>query len=519
MAVNLRVNSTFSDKGTRKAKDSITGLDKHAKASFKRIAGYIAGAFAFTKIVGFVKNAIGAYFQQQKAVEGLRQALKTTNDATDANMESLQKVASALQVVTRVGDETSLEYMILAKNLGVATENLDEAATVAVTFNKAFGKDSRTVLEGFARAIRGNTSQMAEYIPELRGVTDANQAYNIIIGKSSALLREQAELGMTTAERARAIQAAWGDLTEELGAFIIESGLAEDVLDTMLFTIEDIQEVGFAKWFSDTFPALDGFIDRVVSLLKHLGMLQDYVEQEWMTPKSTEQKVRDVIGTPFVGETEADIASRMGKGKPNAEALERQSYADAAKVMQQLEAGAITLEQAIDQMPKNITIDVEKIPEENIPDLEISNIRELFIAMQRGTLKIEEAAEKFPEFIQIGEAPTLPEVEEQPELMGPAAPTDRQARAAQRRTERRIRREQREEEARRLIESLRGGRAKPDGEDEIIRPEGGQRLSAGELFERAYGAAATEKKAPLGTQSDPLYFILGNPEDISEGLA
>jgi hypothetical protein len=450
VAVKLAVQSTFSDKGMRKAKGSIAGLDKYARASFKRIAGYIAGAFAFTKIVGFVKNATGAYFQQQQAVEGLRQALASTGEATDENMAKLQKVASALEVVTRAGADSTLALMTLGKSLGIATGNLDEAATAAIVFNKRFGINAETAMRGLASAFRGNAQLLSRYIPQLQGVTDANQAYNIIMMTSSRLLREQAELGMTTAERAKAVQAAWSSLTVELGAFIVESGLAEDVLDTLLFALEDIQEVGLAEWFEDTFPALDEFIDRVVGLLRYLGMLQDYVEEEWMTPKSTEQKVNDVIGTPFVGETEADIWARMEKRK-----------AEAAKVMQQPE--------------------LMGPPAPSERDLEL----------------------------------------QQPELMGPPAPSERDLKRAGRRDERRRRREERAARASALIASLRGELETPQGGEAgggIDRQAGGQRLGIGELFERAYDGIM-QKKEPTGTADDPIHVTLLNPEDVNTGLA
>lgn len=442
MATKLKVVSEYSDKGLKRAKSDIGAFGRYTSGVFKQVGGVIAGVFAVRSIINFVKTSIGAYFRQEKAVESLRQAILASSEAQDILNDKtkgfsearkfaddytsrLQKAASALQVLTRVGDEAIMEIMAQGAQMGVAAENLDEYATAVLMVSKTTKQGLREIAKQVKDQFAGQTNELTKLVPGLEKATTAQDRYNAIMAFANDRMREQTELSLTNAERALAVQAAWSDLTEQIGAFFIESGLAQNVMDELLFAIEDIQAVGFGAWFEETFPALDGFIDRLVGILEALGMLDEKIN----TRRDMEV---NLTGTRMgVGLTEAEVA--RGVGRPPEQ-----------RTRQQIKASMTELER------RRSTRDAE-----------------------------------------------------------------RQAR----REEREARKAQRLEEARAILEAMRSTftrRPPPPPPTATTTTTGGQALSAGDLFERAFGATVA---AANGTRQNPYFVILNNPEDINTGLA
>jgi hypothetical protein len=309
MAVSLKIQSDYSDKGTKRAKSSLSGLERHGISAFKKMAAAFVGIFAFSKIKNFVTGSIAAFGAQEKASKELALALETSGVSADEFLPKLSKVASALQVITRVDDDAVISIMALGSSMGITADNLDEAATAAVAFNKKFGIDLKTGMRGVALAFQGNTQQLGRYIPALRGIKDAGEAYNVILGMTNNLLKEQSGLQGTNLERVAAVKAAWSDLTERFGEFFIKSGGITDILDEVLFALEDIQASGFKKWIEDTFPTLAKWAEM-------LGIVAAGIE-DINTPKTRAQKANDIFGTSRAGGmTEADVFSARGGGNP-----------------------------------------------------------------------------------------------------------------------------------------------------------------------------------------------------------
>jgi hypothetical protein len=100
-----------------KLRTALNGFDKQ----IKMIGTAIAGFYAVNKIVNFAQAAIKAYDQQERAVKKLETALGGTSRA-------LLSQASALQNVTRFGDEATIEAQAL-----LATYQLSEKQIETLT--------------------------------------------------------------------------------------------------------------------------------------------------------------------------------------------------------------------------------------------------------------------------------------------------------------------------------------------------------------------------------------------------
>jgi hypothetical protein len=297
MSVKLRVESEYKDKGLKDARKDVGAFGGYAAGVFKKLAAAFVGIFAFNKIKNFIGSSITAFAAQEKATEQLAQALNSAGESTEDYIPKLNAVASALQTIARVEDDVILQTMAVGSSMGIAAENLDEAVSAAVAFNKTFGMDMQAAMKGIALAFRGNTAQLGKYVPALRGITDAGEAYNAIMALTNNLLKEQAGLSGTSIEKVNAIRLAWGEVKEGFGELFITSGFVTSALDNVLLTLEDIQSIGFRKWIEDTFPALDGWISR----LENVGDVVDYLKHK---PTANE-----IIGSPFGGISEADVLS------------------------------------------------------------------------------------------------------------------------------------------------------------------------------------------------------------------
>ena len=75
------------------------------------------------------KDLSASYGKQEEAVKHLTDALELLNKK--AEMPEMQKFASQIQEVTRIGDETTLELMAMGSAMGKLSGDTLKSATVA----------------------------------------------------------------------------------------------------------------------------------------------------------------------------------------------------------------------------------------------------------------------------------------------------------------------------------------------------------------------------------------------------
>ena len=120
---------------TRKASTEIERFSSGASSAMKALGGVAAGAlavFSAKKMIGAVSNLTKAASIQEDAVNALNSSLQLAGDFSAGASKDLQAFAADMQKVTKIGDETSLKMLGLAKSFGVSNEDAKRLVTSAV---------------------------------------------------------------------------------------------------------------------------------------------------------------------------------------------------------------------------------------------------------------------------------------------------------------------------------------------------------------------------------------------------
>jgi hypothetical protein len=172
-----------------------------------------------------ITNAISSHIErsnvQEDAEISLRAALRNTGLEVERNFQRLTEYASAIQSVTRYGDEAILSSTALMQNIGELGENvLPMAQRAAVGLAAKYRMELNTAFMLVGRAAKGQTQTLTRY----GIVIDENASKE---EQFQQLLREGADAFSIAEDEARSgagaleqYQNLVGDLSEKLGDMI-----------------------------------------------------------------------------------------------------------------------------------------------------------------------------------------------------------------------------------------------------------------------------------------------------------
>lgn len=194
---------------------------KKAMAQFNTIA-YAGAAASAAAIVTLGIKSVKSFMVQEDAVNRLRAALIASGDATAYTLPIMQKYASEIQRTTKYGDEQVLAALAYGKNLGIQTDQLQEAGKAAAGLAAKYSIDLNTAMMLVGRASQGQTQMLARYgiVLDKTGTKEQQFAQLLKIGASSFGLAE-AE-AKTLSGSITQMGNAWGDVQEGIGAVISE---------------------------------------------------------------------------------------------------------------------------------------------------------------------------------------------------------------------------------------------------------------------------------------------------------
>lgn len=171
-------------------------------------------SFATGLVSASIGRLIKLYGRQEDAERLLFNALGHKNQA-------LLDSASAIQQVTIHGDESNLELMRMAFNLGIAEESLTVATKSAIGLSTALGIDANAAMRALALATQGNTDLLNRYIPALRTVATEQEKANIINETATKGYEQAKEKAEGMAGSLTQIGNIIGDAGEEMAKFFI----------------------------------------------------------------------------------------------------------------------------------------------------------------------------------------------------------------------------------------------------------------------------------------------------------
>jgi hypothetical protein len=208
--------------------------------SFKTLA--IAGTAAFGALSAFTYKSVQAAIDAQAEQNRLRQILLNTVGATDAQIESLNKQAKALQDVGVVsaGTTSVVQAQLATFDLSVATiERLTPAILDYVTAEKgatASSEDFKAMTNGLAQALQGNFGSLTRtgfVLDEttkktIASGTETERAAALVDVLNSTYEGFNATLRDTTEGRLQVLRNGFQDVQEEIGKALLP------VLDRLL---------------------------------------------------------------------------------------------------------------------------------------------------------------------------------------------------------------------------------------------------------------------------------------------
>lgn len=231
--IPVRLDKGSIEKDARSVRDSLTSsLGGVALAAAGAAAAYKALSAALGAAIRIGKEAIKLSTIQIEAERKLIAAARMRGKFTDEQFQALQKLNAETQRATGIGDEQQLSLQAQMAMMGLRNDKLAEAtkATIGLATATAKGEvtqgDLTTAMRIVVRTYAGNTSALKRY-----GITAKNSAGAMkILLQNFEIAKTRTQ---TLAGKTRVLDAAYGDLLEQLGASVTKSGAAQGGVETL----------------------------------------------------------------------------------------------------------------------------------------------------------------------------------------------------------------------------------------------------------------------------------------------
>lgn len=287
--IRIKADSKQAVSGVKATSKALDNMEKEAKetnqASNKLWKEFAKGQFAvdaikkaFQSLIGIIKGSIDVFSVQEMAEVRLQSAIKLTGQAAKVSFEELDGYARAIQDVTTVGDESSMQIMQLGLTMGIAGDQIHQATQDTLGLSSAYGLDLKTSMKMVALARQGEYTMLQRYIPQLRTTKDLTEKAAIATKVFATGFQMAKDETKTFTGGMKQLKNIWGDVQEELGR-----GIAQVILplvkDLANFLKEDGAElvsfftniiVRLVDLVKGVFNAVEGILDVAKSVIPGL---------------------------------------------------------------------------------------------------------------------------------------------------------------------------------------------------------------------------------------------------------
>ena len=251
---------------TRKAGSDIDRFSSGASSAMKAFGAIAAGAlavFSSRKILSAVSTVTKAASIQEDAINSLNSSLKLAGDFTAGASEDMQTFASKMQSVTKIGDETTLKMLGLAKSFGVSNEDAKRLVESAADLSEVTGTSLESAVRNLGKTYGGLTGELGEVIPALKDLSTEQLKSGAALDFISKRFGGAAAAATNTYSGAmEQLSNSFGDLQEELGFLITKNPVVIAVLKEMTRFVTD-----FTKSFKDSSGGIENFISEGIKEL------------------------------------------------------------------------------------------------------------------------------------------------------------------------------------------------------------------------------------------------------------
>jgi len=219
--VELRLTGKDQASGALRSADS--SMNKLG-STVKRVGAMLGAYFGTRALINFARSSMEAAQVQEDAENRLATALKDTNKYTRENLELLKEQASAMQRVSRYGDEQVMaaQQVLLGHEMDV--EVMEKATRATLNLAAAKKMDLAAAAELVGRAFEGETSTLSRYGIIIEEGLEGTEKFDAVMEKIQSRFGTAAQADINSyAGRVEQLSNAWGDVKEKLGDTVTKS--------------------------------------------------------------------------------------------------------------------------------------------------------------------------------------------------------------------------------------------------------------------------------------------------------
>ena len=228
MAINIPIISSLEGKGFEKAILQIKALETTSQK-----AGFIAGKAFLPAVAAMGALTVAAGYSIKAAVEDeaaqaqLARALVNVTNATDAQIASVEKQISAMQMATGVADEelrpAFASLLRGTNNVAMATD----ALSLAMDISAGTGQDLAGVSDALAKAYGGNFKALKQLSPEIyRMIKDGASLDDVMAALAGTFGGSAATAAGTAQGQFKRLNVALDEAKESIGKALLPAVLA-----------------------------------------------------------------------------------------------------------------------------------------------------------------------------------------------------------------------------------------------------------------------------------------------------
>ena len=283
----IRIGSTFDDKGFKKAGKSTSVLEKNVK----KLGLSLAAAFSTRAVVNFGKASVRASLQAQAEQDRLNQLLTVGVGATANQIAALNNQADALERLGVVsgGNITQTQSQLATFNLQTSTiEKLTPAILDYVTAEKgaaATTEQFKQMTNGLAQALNGNFASLTRVgfvidentKKQIKSGNESERAQAIVDVLNSTYKDFNKNLRETPAGQMQVLANAAEDAQTIIGGRLLDSmQLLAGEGNTVQPLADSMQD--FATYTGDAVFGLAKLIDKLKGVPGVTGFFKGYLE-------------------------------------------------------------------------------------------------------------------------------------------------------------------------------------------------------------------------------------------------
>lgn len=266
------------------------------------VAGAAAAAAAMAALAFELVKATQAANVQEEAEVKLSVALRSVGKASRETLDGLKAHASALQNVTKFGDETIIGVQALLVQLGRLTDTsqIERATEATLQFAAATGTDLQAAALLVAKAAQGQTASLSRYGLILREGIPPQEKFTELLSLMEQNFGGTAEaLGATFQGRMQQSKNAFGDMQEQIGFTITQSEAMQEILRTLTRAFEEVG--GFVADNRDELVSFvkDGILIAVEGIEIFFKASQKIAEGAGLVTQTVVETTGDITG--FIG--------------------------------------------------------------------------------------------------------------------------------------------------------------------------------------------------------------------------